>query len=682
MGRRSVARVWLIGGTLWALGVFPFLSAAAQEPAPVELELAPKTLVRFGQPCWSLAVSPDGKWSAVGQEDGQILIRDTIDHKILHILKAHEGAVLAIAFHPSEQRFASAGQDGKIHLWDVASGQLQLTLAGHTNWITCLAFSPDGLMFASAAYDKTVRLWDPETGEALRLVANLHATMRSLAFSPDGETLAFAGDDGAIRFLDRKTGSQETLLSEQPGGLCTVAFSPDGKTFLTVPSEGKPQIWNLDTKQSLKELTGDGGNTVPASPNGMEPPREADLSPQTAIFSPDGRAVLVATRGGQVRIWSPDTGQLLQTVSGHEDVVTALAMSSQSKTLYTTGLDGKFLVWPAQLPLQSSLYKLPIASGEVWALALSPDGKTLAVGGKNGLVELWDLATLQRQRKLEGFGGTVDCLDFSADGKLLAAAGWREKSAVVWHVESGEVARKVTGADRMNALAISPDGQQLAVGYKTAQGLEVFSLADGMSQRKLSGHDLSVYAIAFSPDGAKIASASGEWTERKPGRVMMHDVYDSTKLAQFDNHTHAVRSLVFTPDGSKLCSLSQDGILQIYEVEGLRESITLKNGLDSRPLASSPDGRRIAVGLQNGNINLWNLERREIERRLKGTDDLFSLQFSRDGSLMFAADGNEFVQIWQLSEGENTLAHTLKTSLDRPAIAESPQKTPPQETPK
>ena len=683
MGRRSVASFWLILGTVWALGVYPFADLKAQEAASVEFELSPKMLVGFGPPAWSLAASPDGKWSAVGQEDGQIFVRETIDHKIQHILKAHEGPVSTIAFHPAGAQFASAGQDGQIRLWDVASGELQTSLAGHANWITGLAFSPDGLALASAGYDKTVRLWNPKTGEESRIVSDLPATMRSLAFSPDGQTLGFAGDDGAVRFLNLETGEQQTPLPAQPGGLCAVEFSPNGKQFLTVPNEGKIQIWNLETKKSEKELTGDGsgsqGNSLPLA-GAAEVPRAADPSPQTARFSPDGLSVLVATRGGQARIWSLATGQLLQILSGHEDVVTALALPAEGKTLYTAGLDGKLLAWPAQLPLQSPLVKLPIPTGEVWALALSPEGKTLAVAGK-GFVELWDLTKGERQHVLEGFSGTVDCLDFSADGKLLVAAGWREENVMGWNVETGEKSFGIRAQYKTNAIALSPDNRQLVVGYKNGAATEVFAIPNADKVRPLGGHDLSVYSIVFSPDGTKIASASGEWTERKPGRVIIHDAADGTELARFDNHTHAVRSLTFTPDGSKLCSLSQDGVLTLYEMNGLRESLTLKNGLDSRPLASSPDGLRIACGLQNGNINLWNLERREIERRLKGTDDLFSLEFSRDGSLLFAADGNEFVQIWQLSHGENTLAHTVQSWLTRPAIAESPIETKTQETP-
>jgi WD40 repeat protein len=331
--------------------------------------------------------------------------------------------------------------------------------------------------------------------------------------------------------------------------------------------------------------------------------------------------------------------------------------------------------------LESPLYKLPIASGEVWTLSLSPDGKTLAVAGKGGFVELWDLTTGKRQRSLEGFEGTVDCLEYSPDGRLIAAAGWRGETVKVWTVETGEVLSTIGTKSKVRSIALSPDGQQLAVGYQSATGPELFALKDGQSLRSLSGHGLSVYDVAFSPDGTKIASCSGEWTERKPGRVMIHDAVDGSKLAQFDDHTHAVRSLAFTPDGSSLCCLSQDGVLKVYEVQGLRESATLKNGLDARPIGSSSDGVRIAVGLQNGNINLWNRERREIERRLKGTDDLFSLAVSRDGSLLFAADGNEFVQIWKLSEGANSSAQIIESWLRKPATAESPADAQPKETP-
>ncbi len=640
------------------------MPVSAQDATPLEYEPAPKTIERSGPAVWSLAVSPDGKLIAAGREDGRILVRNTISRKIEHVLSGHEGIVSAVAFAPMGKYLASAGFDGKIRLWHLPSGRLQFTLTGHTNWITSLTFSPDGSILASAGYDKTVRLWGVEAGIQTAQWEGHAGTVRTIAFSPDGKTLASAGDEGIVRFWNVKTGEHQEPLPAKTTRIQAVDFSPDGKKFLTVPEEGKIEIWDLKTKKAEQSFA-------------IVGPDEQDTHPQTAMFSPDGLSVLAGTRGGRVKTWSIPSKKWLQNLNGHDDLLTGLAVASDGKTLYTGGLDGTLQAWQAMLPLEPVLAKLPIPAGKVWSLSLSPDGNTLAVGGQGGFVELWDLTTLERSRVLEGFESTVDCLEFSPDGKLLAAASWRSENVTIWNTETGEISSTLTLADNLRCLAISPAGHQLAVGYSKTPALDVFSLPEGKQLRRLSDHGLPVYDVAFSPDGTKLASCSGRWTERTPGRVVIHDAVDGTKLAQFDNHTHAVRSLTFTPDGSRLCSLSQDGILQLYDLNGLRESLTFRNGLAARPVACSADGKFLAAGLQTGNINIWNFERREIERRLGGTDDVFAVAFSRDGSLLFAADGNEFVEIWKLSEGKNSLTQTVQSCLNRPASAEKP----PKETP-
>ena len=672
MSRRSIVWSWAVCQIVWAGSCLVQPGhILGQDSKGFEFELVAKTLVRSGPAVWSLAISPDQKWIAAGREDGRILVRDAIDNQLRHVLEGHTGLVSAVAFSPSGEFLASAGHDGEVRLWHRDKGELRFTLAGHKNWITCLAYSPDGRFLVTGGYDKMVRLWHADTGQPAHRLEGHTGTVRSAAFSPDGKTLATAGDDGVIRFWNADTGEQEEPLSLEAGSLRAIAFSPDGQSLLIAPENEKIRIWDRKSKTTRKEFT-------------AVSPDETDTTPMSAAYCPDGISVIVSTRGGRARVWSAESGTLLQSLNGHEDSVSGVALAPDGKTLFTGGLDGKVLAWPALLPLKPALAKFSIGTGDVWALSLSPAGKTLAVGGKGGFVELWDLTTGQRTQSLEGFDGTVDCLEYSADGKLLVAAGWRVETVTVWDTETGEIKAAVDTESKVQSIALSPDGQRLAVGHKPPQKPEVFSLTDAPQNLLknaliLEGHELSVYGIAFSPDGTKIASCSGEWTERKPGRVLIHEASTGSKLAQFDDHTHAVRSLVFAADGSKLFSLSQDGVLKIYEMSGLRESATLKNGLDSRAVAATAGGRQVAVGLQNGNVNLWNLERRAIEHRLEGTDDLFSLRFSPDGSLLFGADGNSFVQIWKLSEGP--LAAMVESWLHRPASAESPQDTNPKETP-
>lgn len=668
MGRFSAA----IFSLLFCVGECLDSSALAEAPesVPVEFELAANTLARSTSPVWSLAVSPDGNWTAAGNEVGQVILRNPHTQKTSQVLAAHKGIVSAVDFSPTGEYLASAGVDGQIRLWHVASGRLQFTLTGHTNWITSLKFSPDGKRLASSGYDKTVRIWNPQTGVQSAQFDGQTATVRSLAFSPDGKVLASAGDSGIVWFWDLETGKHQQPLPAQDTGWQAVDFSPDGKKLLTVPQKGKIQVWDLKTKKAEQSFS-----ASPLLPN------ESDPIPQTGQFAPGGKTVLISTRGGRTQVWSVETGKLLQTLDGHEDIVSGMAVPRDGKTLYTGSLDGKIQVWPAMLPLESPLHKLPIEAGKVWAIALSPAGDTLAVGGKGGFVELWDLTTGKRQRVLEAFGSTVDCLRFSSDGKSLAAAGWRSKMLIAWNVETGEKRYQVDLPNNLRAFAISPDGNTLAVGHAKDPVVHIYSLPKGEESQSITGHELPIYDLAFSPDGRQLVSCSGEWTERKPGRVIVSDAKSLTKLAQFDDHTHAVRSLAFTPDGSQMGSLSQDGVLKLYNMRALRESATLRNGLDARPLACTPDGKLAAVGLQNGNINVWDLKREKIVRRLQGTDDVFAVEFSRDGSLLFAADGNEFVQIWKLSEGEKSLAQRVLSWIPNSSSPNTSAETKPQETP-
>jgi WD40 repeat protein/serine/threonine protein kinase len=119
-----------------------------------------------------------------------------------HILRAHEGRAMCVAFHPDGQSFASAGVDGTIKIWDATTFQPVATLPGHHGGVHSLAFRPDGKRFASAGSDAAIRVWDTTTRKQLFALRGHTDAIYAVAFSPDGRWLASGGWDGTVKIWD------------------------------------------------------------------------------------------------------------------------------------------------------------------------------------------------------------------------------------------------------------------------------------------------------------------------------------------------------------------------------------------------------------------------------------------------------------------------------------------------
>src|SRR5207249_4786676 len=148
--------------------------------------------------------------------------------------------------------------------------------------------------------------------------------------------------------------------------------------------------------------------------------------------------------------------------------------------------------------------------GQVSAVAFSPDGTTMASGGLDRALKLWDVATGQ-ERAVLSQGGIRD-LAFSPDGKTLATADWGDTPVKVWDLgaEPPRVMSRVSGAW---SVAFSPDGKTLATGAKLWRtGAKLWDAATGKERVTLQGHKGDVTSMAFSPDGKTLASASGDRT--------------------------------------------------------------------------------------------------------------------------------------------------------------------------
>ena len=245
----------------------------------------------------------------------------------------------------------------------------------------------------------------------------------------------------------------------------------------------------------------------------------------------------------------------------------------------------------------------------LYAVAISPDGKTLASGGTDKVVRLWDLATGKVRRELTGHQQpdvyTIFTLAFSPDGTILAS-GDREGGIMFWEVATGRDLRRVSApGDTLLQIAFSPDGALLAAARKSGV-VQLWNVPAGTLHATLGGGKPAWSSVAFSPDGRTLAA--GESLE-----AHLWDVATGTKTASLPTHTASFRWMAFHPDGRSLATAATypglDLTVRVWDAATLRETRRLE-GHTSDVLTGAwrADGQLLATGgATDGTVRLWDL---------------------------------------------------------------------------
>jgi WD40 repeat protein len=443
------------------------LATAAVQAGGIELfdTATGKPVRRFasrGAPVKRLVYSPDGTRIAALGFDGAVQVWDLTRGIRLGVAESPVGEVTGVVF-PDRDRVVAWALDGEaVALWDVPSGKRLHVPEGHTRAINSILFSADGRTVWTAGADHTIAVWDAATG-ALRSASRLRLPERVrperrkagsppgwgvpdiTVLSPSGKHVAVACNGITMHellILDRATGAE--LLGLKTGYMPQLSrvppvFTADGARLFypaagfapRSPKDWSLPVWDIGSGRPL------GGLPFP------------DWEGFPSAFSPDGARIVtlaaVRDREGKpqpllLNTWDTATGAKLAelVISTNPDIGAirgALAVASDNRTVVVTvaGLarpEPRLFTWDLTTGKVIKDFPGPDAVTASGPLAISPDGRTFAVGGP-GVIRVCDLTTGEVRHELRGSAGRVAALAFSPDGKTLAS-GSSDTTVLLW----------------------------------------------------------------------------------------------------------------------------------------------------------------------------------------------------------------------------------------------------------
>lgn len=562
-----------------------------------------------------------------------------------------KGNINHLAFSQDGNRIAAAGYDG-VWIYDAHTGAEIDLLFGHKHEVAMAAFSPDGKTIASCSWGETIRVWDAQTFTPLHTIQpDAAVVVTQIAYSPDSKTLAyneFDDDESRVQLLNLETFAPPRTLMRLSDGVSHLAYSPDGKTIAGASTDNAIRLWSAETGSLLETFKGHTGEI------------------RGAAFSPDGTTI-AGSEDNKICIWGVKTGALLRTIEDkdHTRNLSAIAFSPDGKSIVSgegSVFGAELREWNAETgALARLLAKEGDVLGGLHTAAYSPDGELIAAVNHAKEIVLWSAETGKVARTIQGHHGFIDCAAYSPDGTVIAGAG-AESGVKLWSAETGAFLRQIPDSRGViRFISFSPDGTTIAA--LRSGKLFIYDIKTGEALRSLGKDSNAVWSTAYSPGGQYIAAGNRKNT------VQIWNAQTGALLDTLIGHENPVRRVAYSPDGKTIAGVSDSGEIKIWNAHiGMSLHTFSKDMPRITTVAYSPDGTTIATG-SAGTIQLWDVKTGALQKTFEHADNggaVLSLSFSPDGKTIAVGGGvsgaygvltQNDVRLWDVETG--ALLHTF-----------------------
>ena len=619
-----------------------------------------------------MAFSRDGQHFAVGTAIGLWLYKLPTLSPIA-LWDTERGMTDSVTFSPDNRRIATHTFVGNLKIWDIERGVCTVEVDDHgrtdvakpvfsedgerlvvfsgpqlkmkkiLSWcprtgtllseteipstydVYPICFSPDLRLLAGTSYDRNNRptaefiaVWDVETGEQ---IARFDWSERwgRLCFSPCGRFLAAGGSEGRIQVWDVETGNLEETYIEDQDAQTHPYYPPEGGLIAAVvfPSHSKIEIQHLEKGEKIDTF-------------------EHKSKGGFVRFSESGTQ-LACTDSGEIKIWTKGRpiAQALPTIQGHIGTVGSLVFAPGEKTLVTAYWGRNTVLW--DVSSQSARYpteeELPNRIRDVYPTS---SGKILGVGGDENILEVCEFGNSESIAEIPipepGLSSLTGTDALALTGQRLARAS-RDRNIYVW--ESTPLSNEVDESGNWEKCAI------------------------------LIGHPEHSRALALSPDGKRLASISITRPQKRQERtILLWDVATEKQIAQLPptvlergGYRSYDAGIAFSPEGNIIAGGFCKEIVLWDATDGKTLMTIPQSEENQRPitLCFSPCGRYLAAGawwkggLKKTSICLWEVATGENIATFKGhTTDVQCFTFSQDGTLLVSGGHDGAIYLWDL----------------------------------
>jgi len=438
----------------------------------------------------ALAFSPEGKTLASGAADNTIKLWDTSSWSSSRTLTKHTRKITSLSFSSDGNRLISGAADGTIIVWDAAKGRDEITMRSGLNAIVTAELVGQELISINS--DGRIVFWNPTNGKVIREVAG-NSDVEEIVFaalSRNGRIFVSSTGNKLAEIKDVSTGRLVRTLESHSAGFFSVAFSLDGRWLATGTNDRSVRLWQIATGREMPKLSGHTGWV------------------KAVAFSPDSRLLASGSNSGEIKLWDVNSGREIYSVSYNQQTperIHTIAFSPDGKWLASAGTGQTVHV--LDLVTRESR-NLTGHTGEITSLCFIPKSPFVLSGSTDKTVRVWDLAKGNAIKTFATLSGQVNAVAVSPDGTMLAA-GTADEKIYLLKVANGDARPMFGHTGEIFSLAFSPDGRWLASGGMD-QTVRLWDPGTGLERQKLTGASGDVNSVAFSNDSRSLVSGNGD----------------------------------------------------------------------------------------------------------------------------------------------------------------------------